>query len=143
MIKNLNFCHVLATFLDSLTDENNLILKVEELQLEKYICVLFYSSLLSFHSTESTEVPIWKSLLSFSLFLSIQGEKEMLVYVNISGLQTWIYPQCAVKTGLIEFRLTPTAFSSTSVLDILTLNMAISLEGREERKWFISGLNPQ
>lgn len=88
MIKNLNFCHVLATFLDSLTDENNLILKVEELQLEKYICVLFYSSLLSFHSTESTEVPIWKSLLSFSLFLSIQGEKEMLVYVNISGLQT-------------------------------------------------------
>lgn len=135
MIKNLNFCHVLATFLDSFTDENNLILNVEELQLEKYICLLFYSSLLSFHSTESSEVPIWKGLLSFSFFLSSQDEKEMLVYVNVSGLQTWIYPQCAVKTGLIEFRLTSTtAFSSTSVLDILTLNMGISSEGREERK---------
>ena len=88
MIKNLNSCHVLATFLDSFTDENNLILNVEELQLEKYICLLFYSSLLSFHSTESSEVPIWKGLLSFSFFLSSQDEKEMLVYVNVSGLQT-------------------------------------------------------
>lgn len=88
MIKNLNFCHVLATFLDSFTDKNNLIINVEEIQLEKYICLLFYSSLISFHSTESSEVPIWKGLLSFSFFLSIQGEKAMLVYVNISGLQT-------------------------------------------------------
>lgn len=61
MIKNLNFYHVLATYLDLFTAENNPVLDEEALQLEKHSHLLLDSSLLPFTQLNvPIKVPRWK-----------------------------------------------------------------------------------
>lgn len=131
--KEFKLCHILATFLDLFTAENNLILDVEGLQIKKHPCLLLYSSLLSFIQLN---VPKFlNGRVCFPFFFFYPGRKRDIgLCKHFWSTDSNLSSVSLVKIGLGEFRLTRTAFSSTSVPHMFTFNSTISLEEKEERK---------
>lgn len=75
VIKNLNY-HVLVTYLDLFTAENNLFLDEEEVLFEKHSYLIFYSLILPFIELNEPKSPSERVCF---LSLSIQGQRETAV----------------------------------------------------------------